>query len=283
MRLFLLFVLLVHLLLLSSCKKYKPADAAFFLRPGVISVSTDKIRQGSGSNKITDLWVYVNGKYQGAFPVGNLIPIVSKGNAVRINVFAGIKNNGISGTRTLWPFYDFLTIDTLVETGKTIERAFTFNYNSTTTFTWMENFDSGGVSLIPTSGSPSITIVSSENNFEGNSGELMIPASYQKGYQARIETPNYYTLPEGSSNVYLEFNYKCNQIFSLGVVTEYGIYKPALIVNPQENWNKIYVQLATALGASPTSNKHKIYFELPKLTDDSNPILFLDNIKLVYL
>src|SRR4051812_12547604 len=139
--------LFFFLFLLTACKKFKPADEAFFIRASSVSVKTTP-KQGSGSHKITDLFLYVNGQFQGSYPAGNLMPIVSKGQPVTINVLAGIKNNGIGETRLVWPFYQLIQVDTFVETGKTIDRAITFEYKASATFTFIESFDGAGVGIV---------------------------------------------------------------------------------------------------------------------------------------
>lgn len=277
MRLFLL--LIASFFLFTCCKKYKPADAAFFIRASDVSVTTNKPTQGSGSHKITDLFLYVDGKFQGAYPVGNLMPIVTKNNSVRISVFAGIKNNGISKTRVSWNFYDYLQLDTLVESGKSIDKPFRFAYNSNTKFEWIEDFDSGaGVSILNSStSSASYSIASNENSFEGKSLELSLT---QANTIAQVESSISYSLPVGSSNVYLELNYKCNQSFEVGLFGGPEL-KPALNVSAQDSWNKIYIQLSNAVSNSPVYNTYKVYFKMVKTTDNPNPKLFLDNIKLI--
>jgi hypothetical protein len=280
MRLFLLLVLLVSLFLPSSCKKYQPADATFFIRASKVSVSP-VYDGGSTSNKITDLWLYVNGKYQGAYPVGNLMPIISNNSPVRLNIFAGITNNGIADTRIFYPFYDFLTIDTLVENGKTIERSFIFKYKSATTFTWTENFDNGISSTLQRSGTSIFTVKSISNSdaFENRSLEVDLNTDTMS---AQLESSNSYYLPQSSSNVYLELNYKCDAAFTVGLIGDDGSPRPALVVNAQPNWNKIHIQLSTAVSSQPPSLKFKVYFLFLK-TDTETRRFFLDNIKLLYL
>jgi hypothetical protein len=281
MRLFVHLILLVNLFLLSSCKNYKPADAAFFLRAGKISVASTA-NQGSGSHKITDLWLYVNGKFQGSYPVGNLMPIVTKDQSVRINIFAGIKRNGISDTRINWPFYTSLQIDTAVAGGQTVTRDFTFSYIPATSFALIESFDGSGTSFINSSISDTNVVfrtVSGAESFEGKSAMLEIPAG--SSIIGRIESAAGYSLPSNSANVYLELNYKGNEEFSVGLLGDYGEI-PALVIKPQDNWNKIYVQLSNAASTPPLSSKYKIYIKLLK-TDAEAPKIFFDNIKLVYL
>lgn len=259
-----------------------PADAAFFIKPSLVSVSTTSI-QGSSSSKITDLWVYVNGKFQGAYPTGNLLPIITKNSNVRINIFGGIKNNGISSTRLSWVFYDYLTIDTLVESGKTIERPLTFHYNTNTKFSWMENFDNTGFTLVkatyPTANDTTWKFASAGDSFETKSAEIGLTGN---AIVAQVESAITYNLPQNTSNVYVEFDYKTNQGFEVGVVAG-GVNKSSVFVNPSENWNKIYIQLADAINREPKATGHKIYFKMVKTTERDFPKMFLDNIKVVYL
>lgn len=277
----LLLLLLFTSSLFISCKKYSPADSAFFINATSVSVSA-KANEGSGSSKITDLWVYVNGQFQGAFPSDHLIPIINKNSTAKIEVYAGIKNNGISGTRVFWSFYDKLEFDTLVASGKTIEHPFIFTYNPTTHFPLIEDFDALGYNFInsPIS-SGTFAIAPTEDCYEGKSLKLELT-----GLQdiAQIESNKFYELPSGSENVYLELNYKCNEEFEVGLIGNTSSeLKPAVGINSQDNWNKIYVQLSVAVSSSPVSSKYKLYFRMLKKDSNPNPKLFLDNIKLVYL
>jgi hypothetical protein len=280
MRFLLLLVSLINLFLLSSCKKYVPANDAFFIKPTTISVSTSTA-QGTSSHKITDLWLYVDGKFQGAYPSGNLMPIVTKGQKVKINILAGIKNNGISGTRISWTFYDFITIDTLVESGKTIERPITFKYNANTKFTWMENFELTVYTLKKSNTNPTDTnwkFASAAESFEGKSIEVGLTGN---ALVAQVESSITYTIPSASSNVFLEINYKANQAFEVGMVSG-SVNKPAIMVNPSDTWNKIYIQLADVYNRDPKSSAQKVYFKLLKTSENANPKMFLDNIKLIH-
>jgi hypothetical protein len=277
----LLFIVLAFPILLSSCKKNKAAEQAFFVRASDVTV-VPSTKQGTASHKITDLWLYVNGKFQGAYPSGHLMPIVSKGEPVHLDIFAGIKNNGIASTRIFWQFYEIFTLDTLVESGKTIEFPFRFRYNPLTTFAWQESFEGGSAGFaLQKSGESWVNyrMAPSEQSFEGRSIQLGLSGD---SLVAMIETTNFITLPKGNSNVYLELNYKCNDQFEVGLIAEDGTKKSALVVKEQENWNKIYIQLSTALNSNPISDKHKVFFRLIK-RDVASPTVYLDNIKLIYL
>lgn len=282
MRLFLLFCFWISLFLLSSCKKYQAADPSFFIQSNKVSVATNP-SEGSGSAKITDLWIYVNGKYQGTYPVGHLMPIISKDQSVEINVFAGIKNNGIAKTRIFYPFYEFLTFDTLVPSGKTIQRDFTFKYKAATTFTWTENFDNlvGRSVEKDVQFGGTVDTAPAEDSFENKSLRISLPPGEIK---ARVlSSGSGFELPAASSNVYLELDYKCDTEFSIGLMSaSSGEQSPAIALNPSENWNKIYIQLSSAVNAIDAS-KYKVYFEFIKdASSGSTTHVYLDNIKLLF-
>lgn len=280
MRLVLLFGVGYSLILLGSCKKYEAAEPAFFVRANKIAVTTTA-KQGSASHKITDLWLYVNGQFQGCYPVGNLMPIITKNQKTTIDVFAGIKNNGISDTRIFWSMYEKLEFDTLVESGRTIERPFTFQYKSVTVFPLIEGFEGGanGFNMQAVNSDTIFHIASPEDSFEGNCIQMGLSGRTLVG---KIESNTSYTLPHGSADVYLEFNYKCNAEFSVGVIGDDGRDNTALLVGPKGEWNKIYVQLATVVNTAPLSNKYKIFFKILN-KDVAEPRMFLDNIKVVHL
>lgn len=278
MRHFLLFGLSGYIFLFISCKKYSPAPAAFFITSDKVTVAPTA-SQGTASNKISDLYLYVDGKFQGAYPVGHTMPIVTRDASVKIQAFAGIKNNGISDLSVTSLFFNPISFDTLVESGKTISRPFTFTYNPNVIFAWMENFDNPlGFSLVRSSNSDTtFKIAAPSQAFEGKSAELGLNG----GLTAQIESAISYTLPFGNSNVYLELNYKSDADFAVGL-TDGTTLKTALMVRAHDTWNKIYIQLASAINDSPKFNSYKVFFQV-KANDNPTPHVWLDNIKLIYL
>jgi hypothetical protein len=283
MKLLLLNIGILSVLFLqSSCKKYTPAPEAFFIQPGDIKLAVGS-SQGSSSQKITDLWIYVDGFFKGVYPIENRIPIVSNGKKVKITAYGGIKNNGISSTRLFWPLYNNIEFDTLVPNEKVITRNFTFSYNSTTTFKWLENFDNNGQSIIRSSnsaaGTVSMQIQSGSESFENKYLEFKIVGG---GNYAQIETYSSYNIPLSNSNVYLELNYKCNNPFTIGIIGDNTEIKDVFTFNTQPNWNKAYIQLASTVNNPPASNSYKICFYMAK-TEADEPRVLLDNLKLVFL
>lgn len=275
----LLLLTFLPVLFFTTCKKYQPAPSAFFIKPVSLNVAPTS-QQGSASHKITDLFLYVNGKFQGAYAYGSTMPIVNYGESVRIDIFAGIKNNGISGTTITWTFYDKISFDTLVESGKTIERGLTFKYNPGVNFLWLEDFDGAGISLVrssPTSLTTSLNIVSSAESFQGKSAMFELPSNIILG---QFESSIAYTIPLGNPNVYLELNYKCDLELEVGITDGVNL-KNAITLNAKSEWNKIYIQLAEAANRLPAPTQQKIYFRALNPNQMNNARVWLDNIKLI--
>jgi hypothetical protein len=270
------------LFLTPSCKKYKPAPDAFFIRSSAAVSVTSFTTQGTTSHNITDLFLYINGQFQGTYPVGNLMPIVTKGQDVTIDVFAGVKNNGIKSTTIPYPLFDKIEIDTFAGSGKNFARTFAFNYIPGVQFPWLEAFETPGISLVLRPGTDTVTLskyrkAGSPNSFEGKySGYLWA----SNGYTLYAESSVDYALPKGNSNVFLEMNYKCDADFFVGV-SDSGTDREAIGIKAHSDWNKIYISLANVVSIS-TADKVKIYFKIPANTDGGSHV-WLDNIKLVYL
>lgn len=286
MKYFLLSALLCNIFLSNSCKKYEAAPAAFFISPGAVSVAPTGTAQGTASNKITDLFLYVDGKFQGAYQTIHTMPIVTRDKEVRIDIFAGIKNNGIKGTTISWIFYDKIEFDTLVETAKTITRPITFKYNPNVTFAWLENFEGNGYSIVKSGvnggdDSAHIKYAATSDIFEG-SKSIELNLSSPLASAGIFESSIAYFLPKGNSNVYLELNYKCDVEFEVGL-TDGTTRKSALTINPSFGWNKIYISLADVVNRTPAPDQQKVYFKFIKTNDNPNPHVWLDNIKLIYI
>jgi hypothetical protein len=277
-------VLFLILVLFSTCKKaFAPAEDAFFITAGEVKVAT-QAGQGFGSHKITDLWVYSNGIFRGAYPVGAKMPFIIKDGKATVDVFAGIMNNGIPETRINWLLYEPVKFDTSLKSGENIVRNFTFKYREPVKFLWVENFELPGFSLVRSSNSDTTFKVNTNNEhvFEGNrSVEFGLTGN---SFVAQVESATSYSVPmsSGSGNVYLELDYKCNTEFEIGILSN-GLYSQALVITPKENWNHIYVQLSTAVNADPSTPFKKIALRIRRNSSISAQKVYFDNVKFVYL
>ena len=98
-------ILLLPLLIIYSCSKDKfLAEIPSYLNIESINLETESY-EGSDSHNITDVWVTMDGNFLGAFELPSLIPILSDGEH-EFRISPGIKVNGISATRIIYPFYE---------------------------------------------------------------------------------------------------------------------------------------------------------------------------------
>lgn len=271
-------------LVVLSCKKtFKAAEDACFITTNQVQIIT-KPGQGYGSHNITDLWLYTNGFFRGAYPLGAKMPVMLADGKAKIEVLAGIKKDGISATRINWALYEPVKLDTTASSGENLIRNFSFKYKDAVVFKWLESFELPGFSLIKSSISDTTFKVhtNDEHVFEGNKSiELGLAGS---ALLAQLESAVAYDLPMGASsgNVYLELDYKGNSAFEVHVATN-GLLTYALTINPKENWNKIYIQLSDAINTINSSSYKKIVIKLARNQTIAEQKIYLDNLKLVYL
>ena len=89
------------LLLLSSCELINPEEDT----PAFIKIDNFDYTD-VGTAKIVDAGVYIDNDLQGIYPIPNTIPVLKQGNH-SVYIAPGIKENGISASRTNYPFYQW--------------------------------------------------------------------------------------------------------------------------------------------------------------------------------
>jgi hypothetical protein len=256
----------------------------------------------TNSTKITDAWIYVNDQFIGTFQLPATIPVLSSGSSpggsTTVSVDAGIEVNGISANRAQYPFYKQFSSNLNLVKGKKITLEPTVTY-LTPQPVWYEGFEGGvGFSIkndpnVTDTSMPSMHLVNRFTNpanvFQGNgSGAVFLDNNHL--FYSGISSVLPFKLSANSDSVsYLELNYKTNNNFVVGLYSTLDLSVPvlALTINPSASWNKIYVNLTTAIAAatalSPsTPTTFKVYFFMAKDSAVANPALYLDNIQLVH-
>ena len=279
---FILFLFLV--LLLDSCSLFDPASpTAGYIQIDDISLQTDYLIQGSNSKKITDVWVLIDNKYLGTFPLPAIFPVIGEGSH-KISVKAGILENGISSTRAAYPKYISFDTTVAITASDTFKINPTVSYLAGAHFPQMEDFDDASLTLQTTNVSYAplfITQQSDPDSYEGNSGKCTLDSTHTV-FEIASSTP--FVLPLDIP-AYLELNYKCDVDFTIGVfiTTLNGIIKTDLIsVRATSEWKKIYVTLSE-LGAVITEGiDEKIFIHAELGTTLSSANLYFDNFKVVY-
>ena len=260
-------------------------------------LETDYLTEGSSHSKITTIWIYVDNDHEGTYELPCTVPVILEEGSHDIRIFPGINLNGISSSRAIYPFFERPLFDTSLslssDTFLLPEKYRRTNYTASTNVDLLETFDEAGINLSPTSGSdtniikiddPTLVFTNPQDPGEdnGQAGALYTASSFPKAEVASVRT---YDLPKNGSNVYVEISYRCNQAFVVGVIANTptgNTQKATVVVNPKEEWNKIYINLVTELTSSQDANNFNIFFGALHDSDNDTGWVYLDNLKLVY-
>lgn len=270
----------IILLFLSSCEVLDPQEQVpCYIYIDTIDLNTDYLTEGSTSSKFTDAWVYIDDEPLGAYELPATIPILKEGGH-EVKIRGGIKLNGIAATRAPYIMCNFNTQYIDLQLDKIVTLSPTVSYFTALNFKWKEDFENAGVSLTNTSASDTSIQISTDPSkvFEGNQSGVVYLDANNPYFEAVSSSA--YTLP--LADVFLELNYKCNNPFSIGIYAA-GNQTPytTLFLNPSEQWNKIYINLANEIGALH-SNPYNIFISMAKSESVDFPELYLDNIKLIH-
>ncbi len=273
-----------------GCKKKDLTPS--WLRIEDFTLITNPVTQGAASHGITDAWIYMDGEALGVFELPCLLPILDEGKHNFI-IFAGIKNNGISDTRTRYPFYKSFDTEVNLVLNDTVVVSPVTSYKDGVVIPFLEDFEDAGISLIkgPTSDTD-IVFIKAEDFPEivayGNRcGGIFLSATdsvYTGSSQSILD------LPKGES-VYLEVDYRNNNSISTGVIASFidgatNEHTPLVIMNPQidgqEVWKKIYINLTEDVSWEVSATSYEFYFLAG--FDKNSPLanIYVDNIKVVH-
>jgi hypothetical protein len=244
--------------------------------------------QGSDQQKITEVWVYADGNFLGAFYPPVEIPYIGDSDQSSFSFRPGIRNNGIASDPIIYPMYTHFNLTLNTTPGSMTQVTPITHYQPGTVFSLIADFESKN-EFVDNRDTVAASMVTRSMNspFEGDySGEIILS---QIAYF--IEVGNAIPLgniPTDGTPSYLEFQYKSEMEMSIGVL---GITLDGqqfsnffYLVKPSENWNMLYIELTDILQTSGFP-AYKILFRSAYPSDATKPELKiqLDNIKVVHL
>jgi hypothetical protein len=278
-------LILIGALVFQACNIINPKEQI----PGYVYVNsykfkTDTLNHGTGVQKFTDVWITAGGDNLGGYEMPATVPVLKKG-LTDIKISAGIKDNGLSNARSIYPF--IATYDTMVNLGEKMSDTLhpVFNYIASTKFTWIENFNGTNPSVAPSPNSsvPVHITYAKDSAFEGGSLKAVFTKDSTQVFESR--SIDIYTLPLGQA-VYLELNYYTDVPLTIGLyafntqqITKIDIGG----LNPINHWNKAYIDLGPTISAQPDGTTYAVYFNATNSGSDKGKVIMLDNIKLLNL
>ncbi|MCB0381387.1 MAG: hypothetical protein KDD24_09030 [Flavobacteriales bacterium] len=270
-------LVLVILFGFNSCSKDElEATIPSYISIDKFTISTNYSTQGTSSSNITDAWVYIDNDLVGIFELPVKFPVLKEGN-VKIDVYPGIKENGISERRSKYIFYNVYSEQITLKKGETLNLVPITTYTSGTNFYWMEDFESASLPFSYNAISDTVVYKTNSDVFEGfYSGKVsMIPGmDFFECY-----TQAFTTIPRNKT-VFLELNFKCNQPVLVGLYADsdqVGVF----YLNTTTTWKKIYLNFTEPIKTRSNASQYKIFFGFQSKVD--YPDFAFDNLKIVHL
>ena len=244
--------------------------------------------QGSARNKITDVWVYANTNFLGVFSPPVEIDYLGEKDETLFSFRPGIRNNGILSDAIVYPMYTNYDITLPTTAGSSVTVHPVTHYKPNVVISLNADFEITN-ELVDNRDTIAASFVTRTmtDPFEGNySGEIVLNTEANF-----IEVGNaipLIDLPIDGKSCFLEFQYKSEMEFSVGVL---GISLSGqkfsnffYLVKPSEDWNMLYIELTDILKISGFS-AYEILFRSLYPGDATKPDLKiqLDNIKVVHL
>ena len=299
-RLF-IFALLFLVLALNSCHKFEGGQTVpAYLRIDTMGVNCDYHTYGANTHRFTDAWVYIDDDILGCFELPATFPVLAEG-AHKVTVYPGIKVNGISQTRSQYPFMapvEYKDFNLVRDSIRTLSPRFTYYPNGDNLHVrWLEDFDGGSVSLHATSSSDTtISRVSGplawhdpEGIYSTYSGKVVLTADSMNFCVASEEFDD---LPTKGSACMLEMDYKCSDTCSVGLYylkNSTVVQYPILRLRPTgmsgvepDSWNKIYVNIGPYCVENEGADYFKIYLSSWSDRNDGMQYFYFDNLKLIF-
>lgn len=280
------FFLFFTIVSFSSCKFVDPDELVpSYIYIEDITLSTTST-EGSNSDNIIDAWVYVNGSNIGVFELPSKIPIHVHGNYT-LQVFAGIKKSGLSALRVQNEF--MVSFDTTVNSipNRTDTIIPSVSYEAGATF-WVEDFEDPGVKFTTLSYSDTSIFITNDPSevLEGNgSGKIQFESSYRL-FEAKTNELSFNNFPRGGKPVYVELEYKSNEILTVGIYHNNTSTSSAKeeyfnLFPTGDKWKKIYLDLKDVVSPQLKATEFDLYLEVEKIRS-SLPLVYIDNIKVIF-
>lgn len=244
---------------------------------------------------VKDVWLDHNGSILGVYRLDRVIPMLLEEDRNQLAIRGGIFENGLSGIRSAYPFWQPITIEIDAEPLDTVELDLIFDYfpDTVLVFPLEETFESGGSSVFSSSNSQSNAATlepTSQEVYQGDrSGIVRITPN---GYNFRAVSEEKFALPRSSDNdIYLEVTYRNTVPFTASLLyqnlSQTDIQNLPIgveFLSPDE-WNTVYVHLQPLVQTTTEDGIYNVVLEASGEDPETGAIesgeIYFDNIRLV--
>lgn len=270
---------------IAGCDLIDPEETIpsyIYIQP--FTVTSNLETQGYPSSKVTDAWVYANGQFIGAFEIPASVPLLTEG-VTELIIYAGIKENGISGVSMIYPFYNAYTTTRTLTAGETdtLSPTTTYKPSAGITFSMLERFESSNAFEGTETNATLTTTTDPLLVFEGN--RSAISTLFGSTDTFRVISSNPILFPGADKQMFLEIDYQCDLNYNVWLkcnTANMPIYDEILTVTAKESWNKIYINLNPSLQFFSQYQPESIQLEFRAIhTGTDTAQILYDNIKII--
>ena len=288
-------ILFVILICLTGCQLIdQPEPAPSFIKVDFFDFNISSSDQGSESEKITDVWVYLDNNLEGVYELPATIPLHYKG-VHELKLYPGIKRNGIAADRKKYPFYTPYTLITELFPDSIIELNPETFYEENL-FIRVENFEDSDHFFNSTSTSQlDLVIIDQQENetFEGKSGAINMNSDHYF-FEVRTNELDFNAFPKNLNiPAYIEMDYANNHPFEIGILHKDAsiptYQKQALITlvptfetGESFKWNKTYLYISDATNFYTSATEFDLYISALNNDELEDIKIRLDNFKVIY-
>jgi hypothetical protein len=271
-------VFFIFLLFLTSCVK-ENAVPAYISIPSFSFTTT--AGQGTSAQKISDVWVYVDGQSLGAYQIPARFPFVGVGKHDFL-IFAGIRNNGIRSNPVIWASAKTFSTTLDVKSGDDITLRPTSTYIENVKVWLNEEFETTNTFTVNRDNNSTVGFTTFANGFEGKSASITLTKSYpiiEKATSVRAQ------LPDNAQSTIIELHYKTDAPLQVGIVgyttaASIGETSYKLVLSPNKVWNKTYIDV-TQEAKNLKSKDFQVVFRSQLPDTLTQATVLIDNVKLV--
>lgn len=269
--------------LLFSCKKDVEAEIPSYLTINSITAkdSNNKVM----SSNIKDAWVYVNDKFKGIYELPVSLPIIENG-PHRVDIRAGIHENGISELKVIYPFYEKYSrlIDLRDEVDYLLQAEVHYIPEAKLNTSWAGADFEGGINFYRSPHSDTIfelTAADPADSVYGISSGTFYLTDEKPFFEAYSE--NIVSIPRNGSDIWMEMDYKSDAMIVVGLYQEFRQEQfPLVYFKPQQNWTKVYINLNNAVLSRPGSPNYNFFIGAKKDNSLTVSSTSIDNVKLLH-
>lgn len=280
------FLLTSLVLMLSACSLFEQDDSVpAFIHVSYADLNTNLNTEGDASHGITDIHVFAEQDFVGSFELPSNVAILKDG-VTTLNISAGVRNNGISSQRIIYPFYAPTVIEKELIPGTVLEvtpdSTVVFEYFPDGLNIFFEGFEEPSNSLVTTDANTASIQVQSDEVRSGLGSTRIVLNPDQDYFEVNTgwEVGN---IPQGRI-VYFEIDFKGNNPLEIGLVRVGNNPQKRFVLglNPQEEWTKVYVELTADLAQFIATQQFRIYLDSKLQPGSTQAELYIDNLRLVY-